>query len=102
MSYVNNKRSGKHPKLFCGVFILLSNTASESQSSILCMSSAHNGPAQTIHPSPAVRKHFNGYLLPNELVSVSHPEAKSLAQATQSAGAVAPGYREIQRQLHYN
>lgn len=53
---------------------------------------AHDCPAQTIHFSPAVRNYFHSYLLANELVSVAHPEAKSLAQATQSAGAVAPGY----------
>lgn len=53
---------------------------------------AHECSAQTIHSSPAVRKHFDSYFLPNELVSVSHLEAKSLAQATQSAGAVAPGH----------
>ena len=51
--------------------------------------------AQTFHSSPAVRKHFNRYFLPNELVSVAHLEPQSLAQATQSAGAVTPGHSDI-------
>lgn len=57
--------------------------------------SAQKCAAQMIHSSPAVGKHFDCYLLPNKLMSVSHPEAKSLAQATQSAGAVAPGHSYI-------
>lgn len=59
---------------------------------IVLHQTAHDCRDQTIHSSPAVRKHFNSYLLSNELVSVSHLEAKSLSQATQSAGAVAPGH----------
>lgn len=48
--------------------------------------------AEIIHFLPAVRKYFDSDLLPNELVSVAHLKAKSLAQTTQSAGAVAPGH----------
>lgn len=52
---------------------------------------------------PVVRKHFNSDFLPNELVSVSHLEAKSFAQATQPAGTVAPGNRNTKTFiLQYN
>lgn len=51
---------------------------------------AHECQAQTFHSLPAVRKHFDSYFFPNELVSVAHPETKSLAQTPQSTGAVTP------------